>query len=290
VIVGESVTSTDYYEAFIWDELHGMRNLKDVLVNEYNLDLTSWTLYGATGISADGLTIAGYGRNPSGNGEGWIARLNTVPVACVVGGDRVVEAGSDCEARVVLDGSCSSDADSAPGTNDDINDFDWYEVIDPCDPNSDIFLGTGEIIECNLPLGGHDIVLEVTDKVGAFDVNEVTITVEDTTPPEFSLAVGPDVLWPANHKMVEIGPSWVVSDNCDESPDVSLVSITIEGDDAQANDDVQVDPNDGSIYLRAKRSGASGRVYIITYQAADDSGNVTVNSTTVTVPHDRRRR
>ncbi|UCC23627.1 MAG: right-handed parallel beta-helix repeat-containing protein, partial [Planctomycetota bacterium] len=148
---------------------------------------------------------------------------NTAPVACVAGGDRVVEAGEDCEGRVVLDGSCSSDADSTAGTNDDINNFDWYEVIDVCEPNSDIYLGSGEVIECNLGLGEHLIILEVTDKAGAFDSNEVVITVEDVTPPEFSLFVEPNVLWPPNHRMVRIEVSWEVSDNCDEQVEVSLV-------------------------------------------------------------------
>jgi hypothetical protein len=218
--------------------------------------------------------------------------FNTPPVACIVGGDKTVEAGSGCEARVTLDGSCSSDADSTPGTNDDINDFDWYDVVDVCDPNSDIYLGSGEIIECNLPLGEHTIILEVIDKAGAFDVNEVTIIVEDTTPPEFSLTVEPNVLWPPNHKMVKVTPSWEASDKCDELPEVTLVSITSnEDDDAKGDGHTKNDINvkgDGSIYLRAERSGrGTGRIYTITYRAVDDSGNVAVQNATVTVPHNR---
>jgi len=191
-----------------------------------------------------------------------------------------------CEARVTLDGSCSSDADSTPGTNDDINDFDWY-IVDSCDQNYEDYLGSGEVIECNLPLGEHVIVLEVIDKAGAFDTNEVTITVEDTTPPEFTLAVTPEVLWPPNHKMVKITPSWQVSDNCDESPEVSLVGIKVDGDGA-TEDDIQI--GDEGIWLRAERSGkGTGRVYTITYQAVDDSGNATVQEAAVTVPHKRRK-
>jgi hypothetical protein len=53
-----------------------MQNLKDVLVNDFGLDLTGWQLIDATGISDDGLSIVGYGQNPSGNGEAWIARLD----------------------------------------------------------------------------------------------------------------------------------------------------------------------------------------------------------------------
>ncbi|KPJ66117.1 MAG: hypothetical protein AMJ43_09125 [Coxiella sp. DG_40] len=229
-----------------------------------------------------------------------ISSENKEPAACIVGGDQIAEVDSNCEARVVLDGSCSSDEDSTPGTNDDINDFDWYEIIDPCDPNTDIYLGSGEVIECNLPLGEHIILLEVTDTAGASDSNGITVTVGDVTPPEFSLSVEPSVLWPVNHKMVEIVPTFTVSDNCDESPEVTLVSITVnEGDDGigdgHTDDDIQID--EGNIYLRAERSGTgvgpstplrAGRIYTITYQAVDNSNNVAADSATVTVPHDRR--
>ena len=60
-------------EAFLWDATNGMQQLADVLVNEYGLDLTSWTLEEARGISDDGLTIVGWGTNPTGNTEAWIA-------------------------------------------------------------------------------------------------------------------------------------------------------------------------------------------------------------------------
>tara|TARA_R110002111_G_scaffold82430_2_gene129892 strand:- start:35 stop:784 length:750 start_codon:yes stop_codon:yes gene_type:complete len=69
--------------ASIWDETHGMRDLNDVLVNDFNLDLAGWSLSAATGISADGLVITGMGRSPSGESEGWIAIIdepNPVPV------------------------------------------------------------------------------------------------------------------------------------------------------------------------------------------------------------------
>jgi hypothetical protein len=66
------------------------------------------------------------------------APVNHSPVACLVGGDKILEAQGPFGAKVTLDGSCSSDEDSSPGTNNDIVSFEWYEQTDPCDSNSDI--------------------------------------------------------------------------------------------------------------------------------------------------------
>jgi hypothetical protein len=215
--------------------------------------------------------------------------FNHIPVADT-GPDRTVEAQAPWGATVTLDGSGSSDADSTPGTNDDIVYFDWYKV-DPCDPNVDVLIGTGQIIDCNLSIGEHIILLEVIDKSGTYDSDEVTIIVQDTTPPDFELSVSPTMLWPPDHKMYEITPNWRVSDDCDATPDVTLVSIVMsEADDipggGNTGDDIQID-EDGSIYLRAERSGTSyDRIYTITYRAVDDSGNTSVRSATVSIPHD----
>ena len=63
-------------KALIWDAANGMRNLQDVLENDYGLDLTGWTLLlEATGISDDGLTIVGSGMKSDGYVEAWIATL-----------------------------------------------------------------------------------------------------------------------------------------------------------------------------------------------------------------------
>ena len=66
------VGSAFLQEALIWTQDSGLQNLHELLESDFSLDLTGWTLEAATGISADGMTIVGYGTNPLGDTEGWI--------------------------------------------------------------------------------------------------------------------------------------------------------------------------------------------------------------------------
>lgn len=75
VVVGDVRTNLGT-QAFIWDSSHGMRLLSDVLTQQGD-DLTGWRLDVATGISADGRTIVGYGEGPTGQPEAWVATLAT---------------------------------------------------------------------------------------------------------------------------------------------------------------------------------------------------------------------
>lgn len=65
------------FDPFMWDEAHGMRNLVNVLINDYGLGsaLIGWDLIEAIAISDDGRVIIGNGINPDGNFEAWIARI-----------------------------------------------------------------------------------------------------------------------------------------------------------------------------------------------------------------------
>jgi probable HAF family extracellular repeat protein len=74
IIVGRGSTEVGS-EAFVWDASHGLRNLRSVLAEE-GLNLTGWLLSEATGISADGRKIVGWGVNPDGNNEAWLATIS----------------------------------------------------------------------------------------------------------------------------------------------------------------------------------------------------------------------
>jgi uncharacterized membrane protein len=74
----------DTHGAFIWDQQHGIRDLKGVLESEHGFDLAGWQLTSAVDISDDGLVIAGNGINPLGQEEGWAVRLEAIPEPATV--------------------------------------------------------------------------------------------------------------------------------------------------------------------------------------------------------------
>jgi hypothetical protein len=213
--------------------------------------------------------------------------VNDPPVAHA-GEDRVVPAGENGLAEVTLDGTSSSDPDQDPLT------YTWTGPFGTA---------TGPTPIVSLGLGIHTITLTVDDGNGETASDTVQITVEDQTPPTFqSISVDPGSLWPPNHQMILITPTFTVGDNCDPDPVVELELITMnEGDetntydpkfdetigDGNTTDDIQVDI-DGNIYLRAERSGAGyGRIYTLKFKVTDSAGNSSSATVTVTVPHSK---
>lgn len=67
-------------QAVLWNTQTGeVAVLKDFLVAQGITGLEDWTLDALSGISADGLTLAGSGINPDGNSEGWIVTISHIP-------------------------------------------------------------------------------------------------------------------------------------------------------------------------------------------------------------------
>ena len=78
IIVGTSSCTSDCTSvnsvAFIWDETNGMRNLQQVLENDFGLVLNDLDLTAAWGVTSNGsITVTGEAINPSGNTRGWVA-------------------------------------------------------------------------------------------------------------------------------------------------------------------------------------------------------------------------
>ncbi len=115
----------------------------------------------------------------------------------------------------------------------------------------------------------------------------------DTVGPELTIALSRDVLWPPNHKLVEVCAEVSAVDNCDADPVIELVSVTSnEPDNGTGDGDTTGDIEilAGNCFkLRSERAGnGDGRKYTITYKATDASGNETLAEACVIVPHDRR--
>lgn len=202
--------------------------------------------------------------------------MNRPPVA-VAGEDQAVECTGKTGTLVVLDGTASSDPDP------DTLEFDWTW------PGGN---ATGPVATVLLPLGQTCVTLTVRDPSGHVDKDIVTVTIEDTTPPELTVTLSPTTLWSPNHRLVDIQASVEAMDICGGVEEITLVSITSSDDDngqgdGNTSDDIagaEMGTLDLSFQLRAEWTGGTGsRVYTVTYQATDESANQRMVSAVVTV-------
>lgn len=135
-------------------------------------------------------------------------------------------------------------------------------------------------------LGNHPVQVTVTDAAGNATSKIVVLRVVDATKPVIhSLSASPNVLSPANKKMVPVTLSVVATDNCDAAPVSRIVSVTsneaIDGSDWVITGNLALE-------LRAEvLSKNSPRVYTIKVCTVDASGNSTCQTVQVTVPKGR---
>ena len=150
-----------------------------------------------------------------------------------------------------------------------------------------------------LPLGTTIVTFTATDSGGASASCPAAVTVVDTIPPQITVTLSRDVLWPPNHKLVDVTAAVNVSDVCDPHATFVLTSIaSSEPDEAPGDGDTandiqsdEIGTADTSFQLRSERSAlGNGRVYTIVYTASDKSGNTAQATATVKVPHDQSGR
>ena len=123
----------------------------------------------------------------------------------------------------------------------------------------------------------------------------IGLDVCDEIEPTLSIELSIDLLWPPNHKMVEVSAIVDAHDNFDPAPTVSLISIVSSEEDENSGDgntlgDIDV-LDDFTFLLRAERSAKNkeGRTYLVTYQVEDACGNTTLGYATVKVPFSQSR-
>ena len=106
------------------------------------------------------------------------------------------------------------------------------------------------------------MALRVTGAGGLASTSTVGITVADTLPPVLTVSATPASLWPPNHRVVSVQPTFQIADRCDPSPTLRL------------------------LYARSSEPDGPGRIYELGCAVTDSSGNSASALTLVTVPRD----
>ena len=136
------------------------------------------------------------------------------------------------------------------------------------------------------PIGTTTVVCSASDIRGNSSSASFTVTVTpDITPPTPCVELGPNVLWPPNHKMVDIA-----------------VNVTVEpGANCSITGVTSTEPVEGQTYgrftpdwifsglslqLRSERYDKPGRMYSVTVACTDANGNVGTTIAKAFVPHD----
>jgi hypothetical protein len=133
--------------------------------------------------------------------------------------------------------------------------------------------------------GTHTVTFYAIDNAGNVETppQEMTINIDKTAPSIPALSANTAILWPPNHKMVNLVLGGSVADS---GSGIASTIITVTDEYGIYNMTV---PGFGSVFqLEAWRAGSDmdGRLYTITAVITDKAGNQSTGTTTVLVPHD----
>lgn len=145
-------------------------------------------------------------------------------------------------------------------------------------------------------IGQHTVTLTVTDVNGNSASNTAVVTVVDNLPPIITSVIpGKEYLWPPDHKMHEIDITIVSTENCPGNGVTCKVISVSSNEPVNDQGDGDTSPDwqitgDNKVNLRAERSGKGDcRIYTITVECTDGSGNKSQGTTTVKVAHDIKK-
>ena len=200
------------------------------------------------------------------------------PPTANAGPDQTVEATGPTT-EVTLDGSGSTDPEGAALT------YTWTGTFDEGSAT-----GVNPVVHFT-GLGTFEVTLVVNDGFFDSEPDTVLITLQDTTPPVLTVTGLPLTLWPPNHKLHTFNPTVTVTDAVDTEVELTIEVTSNESDngtgDGNTSGDIVIrSPSDFD--LRAERAGpGSGRTYHLVWTATDDSGNQSVVTHDIVIPHDQ---
>lgn len=133
--------------------------------------------------------------------------------------------------------------------------------------------------------GSHTVRYYAVDAAGNQEVPKIVGIRVDTTPPVATISVDPGILWPPNHKMVNVRVNGLADDALS-----GVASVRIAIADEYGLLTGTADRFGATVPLEAWREGTDrdGRHYTITAVVTDQAGNNTTVTTEAVVPHDMR--
>jgi len=144
------------------------------------------------------------------------------------------------------------------------------------------------------PLGLTTVSCSAKDAHNNTATGAFTVTVVDTTPPTIvKITASPTNLWPPNHNLEPITINVVATDLVDPAPVSHIISVSSNqpangtGDGNTSPDWVITGPL--SLQVRSERAGGSERIYTITIETTDASGNTATGTVAVFVAQSKGR-
>jgi hypothetical protein len=221
---------------------------------------------------------------------------NSAPHAAVKGGGGTYQVGTN----VILKGEVS-DFDG------DTLSYQWVKGA------STLCSGTVSAIAGGIPvpipgcsltglsLGEHSVFIQVNDGINNPVYSHVALVrVIDDIAPTLSPVASRTILWPPNHKMVDINIDTKAIDNSGFPVNINAVIMSNEPQDGLGDGDMSpdwfgpwVNQQTGliTLQLRAERSGSGkGRTYSIAINATDSAGNISWATVSIIVPHDQSKK
>ena len=96
--------------------------------------------------------------------------------------------------------------------------------------------------------GAHLVTLTITDLAGRSSSCDAEVNVMDETQPSITVTLNRTVLWPPNHKLVDIAATVELTDNCDPNPTFVLTSITSDEPDNELGDGDKSSDIQGAVF------------------------------------------
>lgn len=191
----------------------------------------------------------------------------------------VADAGQDIIVNehnlVTLNGSASNDPDGDAPLS-----FSWIQLNGPVVNLSNPHVPAPSFTTPYVGAGGLDIdfMLTVSDPFGGMGMAPVKVRVQNENDPPLASAARASVsmIWPPDHRLVNVGVVGVSDPNENARITINKV-MQDEPTNGLGDGDTPVDAvinADGTVMLRAERSGrGDGRVYTIYFTAADEEGS-----------------